>query len=257
MLRINWRVALGTIGNFTRKHAPTILTIIGIGTGAAAVGLSIKATAEAMPKIEEKKQELGKEKLSVMEVVETAGTCYIYPAIFGTVSVACLICGSTQSARRNAALMAAYNMAENSLKDYKAKVLEVVGPKREDEICQRVAEERLNRNPPTDADATIAEGHGQTLCYDAMFGGYFYSDIETIRQAANSLNHQMVTMCEPYISLNQFFNEIGRKSIEVGDDLGWNADKGLIELSFSSQLANGRTPCLVISYKVIPGYDYF
>ena len=41
------------------------------------------------------------------------------------------------------------------------------------------------------------------------------------------------------------------------NELGWNVNKGLIELRFSSQLANGRTPCLVMSYSVAPEYDYF
>ena len=64
-------------------------------------------------------------------------------------------------------------------------------------------------------------------------------------------------MSEPYISLNEFYMEIGLPTVEIGDFLGWNVDKGMIELRFSSQLANGRTPCLVMSYAIAPEYNYF
>ena len=64
-------------------------------------------------------------------------------------------------------------------------------------------------------------------------------------------------MSEPYISLNEFYMEIGFPTVEIGDSLGWNVDKGMIELRFSSQLANGRTPCLVMSYAIAPEYNYF
>ena len=38
--------------------------------------------------------------------------------------------------------------------------------------------------------------------------------------------------------------------------LGWNIDKGYIDLAFSSQLDANGTPCLVIDYQVAPVYDY-
>ena len=97
---------------------------------------------------------------------------------------------------------------------------------------------------------------GQTLCYDSMFGRYFYSDVETLKRAENKLNRQMATMSEPYISLNEFYMEIGLPAVDIGEDLGWNVDDGMIELRFSSQLVNGRTPCLVVSHLIPPKYDY-
>jgi len=61
---------------------------------------------------------------------------------------------------------------------------------------------------------------------------------------------------EPYISLNEFYMEIGLPTVETGDDLGWRTDRGLIDLRFSSQLVNGRTPCLVMSHNNPPEYGY-
>jgi len=46
------------------------------------------------------------------------------------------------------------------------------------------------------------------------------------------------------------------RATAIGDDLGWNIDDGLIDLEFSSQLAEDETPCLVIGYRVAPRYDF-
>ena len=59
-----------------------------------------------------------------------------------------------------------------------------------------------------------------------------------------------------YVSLNDFYYEIGLPSIKLGDDIGWNIDNGYIDLHFSSQLAEDGRPCLVIDYLYGPRYDY-
>ena len=59
-----------------------------------------------------------------------------------------------------------------------------------------------------------------------------------------------------YISLNEFYEELGLSHTMIGDQLGWNIDKGLIELDFSSQIAEDGTPCLVIDYSIAPKYDF-
>ena len=64
--------------------------------------------------------------------------------------------------------------------------------------------------------------------------------------ASNRLSRAMLE--EIYVTLNEFYYEIGLDSIGVGEDLGWNIDDGLIELSFSSQVTADGTPCLVVNY---------
>jgi hypothetical protein len=59
-----------------------------------------------------------------------------------------------------------------------------------------------------------------------------------------------------YVSLNDFYGEIGLEPIQLGDELGWNVDQGLIELEFSSQLSENNEPCLVINYNIAPKYGY-
>ena len=90
--------------------------------------------------------------------------------------------------------------------------------------------------------------------YDAVSGRYFKSDRDKIDKVINELNRRMRD--EMYISLNEFYYEIGLNEISLGDQLGWNIDNGYIEPSFSYQGAEDGTPCLVIGYLVEPRYDY-
>ena len=71
----------------------------------------------------------------------------------------------------------------------------------------------------------------------------------------NAINRKMVSG-DMYISLNEFYDEIGLGPIPIGYDLGWNLDDGTIEVDFTSQLAEDGTPCLVILYNVNPKYGY-
>ena len=57
-------------------------------------------------------------------------------------------------------------------------------------------------------------------------------------------------------ALNEFYDEIRLDHISIGDDLGWNIERGMIDLSFSSLVADDGTPCLVVDYQVSPKFGY-
>lgn len=236
-----------------KKHSPEILTGIGIAGMITTTVMAVRATPKALILIEERKEEIGAEKLEAMDMVKTAWACYIPAAITGTLSVACLIGASSVNARRNAALATAYTLSESALKDYQGKVIEMFGEKKNEAVKDAVAKDKIEKNPVVTREVIITE-KGNTLCYDAISGRYFKSDIEKIKKAECELNRQMLD--DMYVSLNDFYYEIGLDSVKLGDELGWNVDSGYIDLSFSSQLASDGTPCLVIDYSVAPRYDY-
>lgn len=236
-----------------KKHSPEILSGIGIAGMITTTVMAVRATPKALILIEERKEEIGAEKLEAMDMVKTAWACYIPAAITGTLSVACLIGASSVNARRNAALATAYTLSESALKDYQGKVIEMFGEKKNEAVKDAIAKDKVEKNPVVTREVIITE-KGNTLCYDAISGRYFKSDIEKIKKAECELNRQMLD--DMYVSLNDFYYEIGLDSVKLGDELGWNVDSGYIDLSFSSQLASDGTPCLVIDYSVAPRYDY-
>ena len=235
-----------------KKHSPEILTGIGIAGMITTTVMAVKATPKALILIEEKKDELETDTLNGKEIVKAAWPCYIPAAVIGSISVFCLIGASSTNLRRNAALATAYTLSESTLKEYQEKVVETIGEKKERDIREQVSKEKMIKNPVR--EVILTEKGGNTICYDVISGRYFKSDRDTISRVVNELNRQMRD--EMYVTLNDFYYELGLDATKMGDDLGWNIDKGYIELAFSSHLDANGTPCLVIDYQVAPVYDY-
>lgn len=245
-----------TVQTTITKHSPEILIGIGIAGMFTTTVMAVKATPKALKLIENKKEELGlepDESLTAVETIKTAWKPYIPAAITGILSTTCIIGANTVNARRNAALATAYSISETALKEYQDKVIETVGEKKEKVIRDAVAKEKIEKDPVKNHEVIITN-KGEMLCYDALSGRYFKSDIEKIKSAVNELNSRL--MSEMYISLNEFYYELGLSSNRLGEDLGWNLNRGLIDISFSSQLAEDGTPCLVMNYRTEPRYDY-
>lgn len=241
------------VGRALKKRSPELLTGIGIGGMLTTTFLAVKATPKALLLIEQEKDKLGEEKLTPVETVKAAWLCYIPAAVTGLVSVICLIGASTTNSRRNAALATAYTLSESALKEYREKVVETIGEKKEKAIRDEIAKDKVAKAPLSE-QRVIFTGKGDTLCYDTLSGQYFKSDIEKIRRAINELNRNLVL--NGYVSLNDLYYLLGLRSTKLGDDLGWNVNKSLVEPSFYSILAEGEEPCLVIDYQVAPTYDY-
>lgn len=242
-----------TLSMTVTKHSPEILTGIGIAGMITTVVMAVKATQKALLLIEEKKGEEDTDILKPVEVIQVAWKPYIPAAITGVVSVACLVGASSVNAKRNAVLATAYSLSETALSEYKDKVVEVVGEKKEQTIRDEIAKDHIQKDPVTNHEVIITE-KGNTLCYDRIAGRYFKSDIEKIRQAENYLNKRM--MSEMYVSLNEFYYELGLRCTDLGNELGWNINDGFIDIDFSSQLTEDGDPCLVISYRIAPRYDF-
>lgn len=258
MSKIKLPAIMKTAKRSVVKHSPDILFWMGIVGFVSTVVTAVKVTPKAMQLMEEKKKDQEEptdedEKLPVKEVVKTTWKCYVPVAVTGTLSVACLFGARKISMKRNAILATAFGLSEATLSEYKNKVVETIGEKKEKEIRDEIAADHIRENP-VKSNELILPSNGDTLCYDMISGQYFKSDIEKIRRAENELNRRL--MSEMYISLNEFYYELGMRSTKLGNELGWNLDDGLIDLHFSSHLTENGTPCLVIDYHIAPRYGY-
>ena len=240
------------------NHSPEILTGLGIAGMITTTILAVSATPKALDLIaeaEEKKIDEGhKESLTKFEMVKAAWKPYIPAAVTCVTSAACLIGAGTVNSKRNAALATAYNLSTTALAEYKQKVIETVGEKKEQTIRDKVAEERIQKEP-ANPSTIIVSGNGNTRCFDTITKRRFISDIETIKRIVNELNRKMING-EDYISLNEFYYELGLDEVSIGDELGWNVVRGLIEIEYSAQLDTDGVPCIVIDYTVAPKRGY-
>ena len=235
------------------KHSPEILTGIGIAGMITTTVLAVRATPKALSLIEQRKADEGVNKLLPVEVVKTTWKCYIPSAAVGAASIACMIGATSVNLRRNAALATAYALSESTLRDYQKKVVEEIGEKKEKRIREAVTKEELERNPVSKSEIIITGG-GDVLCYDQACQRYFKSSVEKLRKIENDLNMRM--RHENYISLNDFYAEVGLDPVAAGQELGWSIDKGYMELEFDSHLSDDGTPCLVVCFAKPPIPDY-
>lgn len=246
-----WR----SVRNKFVKHSPEILIGIGITGMITTTVLAVSETPKALKLIEEKKIELDVDKLTVAETVEAAWKCYIPAAVTGVLSTACLIGASSVNLKRNAALATAYTLSETAMREYRDKVVETIGEKKEEAIRDSIAKDKIDEHPVSNTEVIIT-GKGETLCYDVFNDRYFKSDIDKLKRAANEVSHTM--LIEGYVSLNEFYEAVGLKPVSKGYDLGWNANKSrdLVEIDPSAQLTEDGTPCIVLNFKVAPSYNY-
>lgn len=261
---------LNTAKHVMKKRSPEILTGIGIAGMVTTVVLAVKATPKAMELIEEEKakriseatveearewSENGGIPMKQIEVVKVAWKPYIPAAVTGVASIACLIGANSVHVRRNAALATAYQLSTTALADYREKVVETIGEKKEAQVRDKVSKKKIEENPVS-TSTVIMTGKGNTLIYDSHSDRYFRSDIDKIRNAVLDLNERMVNGNEMYISLNDFYDEIGLKHTETGDSIGWRIDKGRIDIRYSAQLTEDNEPCIVLDHLMPPEYGF-
>lgn len=256
------------------KHSPEILTGIGITGTITTTVLAVKATPKALELIEEAKYKKEEETvehnckvnkvsecmssdLKPLEVVKAAWKPYIPAAITGSLSVACLVGASRVNFKRNAALATAYTLSEKALKDYKDSVVETIGEKKEEKIKEKVAQKKVDKQPASKSEVVMVNSDGNVLFLEPVSNRYFKSDVESIRKIINDLNYRLTTGTEEYISLSEFYDEIGLSHTSISDEIGWNIYRdGQIAVDMPSAKTDKGEPCLVLDYNVSPRYDY-
>lgn len=245
-------------------RSPAILTAIGVTGTLTAVYLTGKATfkaAEILGNAEMARSIEGAtedwvndqtEPLDLKEKAELVWKLYIPAATTVVMTIACIIAANRIGTRQTAAMAAAYSTAERLAKEYKAKVVETVGAKKEQKINDDLNQDRVNRYP-VDRQTLIIAGGGDTRCFDVASKRLFTSDLETIRSVVNDLNAQMIN--DYYLTLNDFYQAVGLEPVLLGEKAGWNTGK-LIELKYSAVLMDDGVPCLAIEFATEPVGDF-
>lgn len=237
------------------EHSPEILVGVGIAGMVTSTVLAVKATPKALQLIEDAKNEK-QDELTKVEIVKATWKCYIPSAAVGVAAAGCLIGGNKVNLRRNAALATAYKLSETAFTEYREKVVETIGEKKEKAVKEKIAQDHLNANPVSKAEVHFT-GKGETLCYDDLSGRYFKSDRDRLDDARNKLNYKINQGPFGYVSLNDYYELIGLPAIPLGEDLGWKRDTGLMEWVPGSMIADDGTPCMVVIFTNAPQREYW
>lgn len=166
-----------------------------------------KATPKALQVLEEAKKEKGEE-LTLLEKINVAGPVYIPSVLIGASTIACIIGANVLNRHRQASLMSAYALLDQSFKDYKKKVVELYG----EEVDAKVEEELAKDNKPGENDEVY-------LFFDERSGRYFESTLFKVQEAEYRINRQL--MMSDYASLNDWYEALDLDIVEDGYILGW------------------------------------
>lgn len=249
-------------GKFLSDNSPAILTGIAVAGTVTTAYLTGRATLKAAALIAEEEAQFDEEfedantrREIIVDRFLLCWKLYIPPVASGVATIACIIAVNQIGTRRAAALAAAYSLSEKAIEEYRAKVVEKIGEKKEKAYRTEIAQERITATPPESRleDAVLIGDSMSVLCCDLFTGRYLLSDMETLRRASNDINFQVTH--DYYASLSDFYDRIGLEHTSMSDDFGWNIDK-LMELDFATVLTPSGKPCLTFNFTVAPIRGY-
>lgn len=242
---IGFHDAVKIVSHYARKRSPEILTALGVAGMAVSMVFVGTATPKALECIKEKKQEYNTDKLTKTEVVKATWKCYVPAAVMFTTSTACIIGASKINFDRNAALATAYTLSETAMMEYKKKVIEEVGKEKESDIQTKVTSDKTGTSPSV-INQMFLSGGSDVMCFDELTNSYFLTTVDKLDKAVNELNRRMRD--ENYITLNDFYYEVGIEPNGLGEMLGWNIDDGYIKLQYTAHLDKNGNPCLAFTH---------
>lgn len=243
-----------TAEKFVIDNSPAILSGLAVAGVVSTAYLAVKATFRAAQEIRAEEDALllhptltpmkNKYKLKLI------WRLYIPAVGTGALTIASIIGSNRIGAARATALAAAFKISESAFDEYKTKVIEKIGEKKESVVRDEIAQNRVNQIP---AGKEVIFVGGTQLCFDMFSGRSFMADLETLRQAQNTLNHRILS--DFYASLSDYYDLIGLPPIGMSDEVGWNSDK-LLECTYSGVLHEGK-PMIAIDFSVVPirGYN--
>lgn len=211
------------------EHAPAILTALGVvGTVSTAV-LTAKASFKAAERLREAKLEKSYEHegpitdptdvaLTKRETIEKVWTLYMPAVGVGMLSCGAIIGANHINAKRIAVMTAAYSLGEKNFTEYKEKVEEKLGIKKEQEMRDEIAQDRVNQLG-ADGFAFADPTFGKVWIMEAYTGRPFLSTVEEVKRAANEINSRIID--EKSARLSDFYDLIKLPHVSTSDYFGF------------------------------------
>lgn len=244
---------------FLADNSPVVLTAIavtgtlttayltGVATFKAADLILVEEDRQYRETVDEPRIVLDRKEMFLLVWKE-----YIPAAGVGIITVACIVGANRIGTRRAAAMAAAYSISEKAFTEYKEKVVEKLGDNKERVIRDEIAQDQVTNNPATGREVLI--GRGDILCFDTYTARYFLSSMEEVKKAQNDTNYEILH--NNYCSLGEFYNRLGLPGTSFSEEVGWNSDH-LLEVIFSTVLADDGQPCLSLRFTVEPIRGYY
>lgn len=249
-------------------NVKTIINAVAIGTkqssakiaiGAGVAGMFVGAYSAGVDTLKAHKlvEELDVAPSTKLGTVKATWKCYIPTALILASSTALILMGVRGESKKYAALAAAYTLLEKSNIDLKEAVEAVVSDEDKTKIGEHIAKRNVERAESRGAimdDHIIRAGEGDELFMDAMSGRLFFSSVDEIKQAVIECNYDMLN--GGCLSVNDLYYELGLDPVTLGEDLGWNANRGQLTARFDGHITDDNRACILFSPSYMPISTY-
>ena len=227
-----------------RKHAPTILTYLGVGTLAAAGVVAVKKTLDVAPKIQQAKESFDAIDTSAPDAKQQA-TAYIalvkgvlveyrIPIAMAVAGAGMVVLSHGRMMKRNAGLMAAYAAVDNAYSAYRDRVRKLAGDGLEESLYRGYD---LKPIPRLDGEADAcprlapdkAEFPTHRSPYAIDFGPYNKNwnslpEYNLVFLRAVEAHAQSLLIARGHVLLNDVYDAIGAPRTPAGAVVGWMKD---------------------------------
>lgn len=250
------------VGRQLYRSSPTILTVV------ASVGVivttitAVRATPKAVKLLKEAELEKG-ENLTKVEIIRVAGPSYIPSALLGISTIVCIFGANALNQRKQASLMSAYVMLNESYKQYRKSAKIVYGEDADDKIHVEMAKDAMVAtydwgyqvyNMDMDSESE------RLLFYDLSSKKYFRTTMAAVLNAQYHVNRNLAIRGD--CSLNEYLSFLGVEGIDGGDDLGWNISYMVEEMdcywldfdNYKSTLEDGLE-CIIIDTMTVNKFE--
>lgn len=244
-------------------HSAALYTAVGVSSGLGAIISGIAVTPENTRKLDNERDErarLGIPEMTFWEKMQMIGPSYI-PCVllFGT-SATCFILNTLKEERKIATLAGLYSMSEKSFEEYREKVKDMFGERKEAKVRDEIASDQA-KLATSNSVAYIYTGDGDYPCLDAWSNTKFRSSQIAMEKARIAVLDRIRS--EMYISLEEVYNEMhlplrrDQKGLPLIDrsEIGWTQDDDLQFFYTYTGDSNGE-PMMVITFYPAPHPDF-
>lgn len=248
------------IGKYAIVHGQEILTGFGIALWGMSTITAVSQTPKAVDKITYKKIKENRKYLTPTEIIKEVGKYYIVPAGYAIGGTLCLIASVNVGKKRYAGLAASYELLREAAMTYKEKVVETIGESKNDKINTAIAQDSVDKNPPTTNTIYITE-KGTTLFKESLTGQYFRSDMNTVKARALDIIEQELTSPEQYVGVAEWLLSLGLEVPRTTlGTMGWSIANQQKKVNIKFRAVNAHKyndePCNVIEYDPEPMDDF-
>ncbi len=237
----------GSILKNIKANSPLIFSVAaGVGTLTTAylVGKASFEAANVIRDFEEQNPPAINPRERLKERTQLVWRLYIPSAIATSSTIVCIIGAKRMEAKKTIAAQAVLAFTERAYSDYRDKVIEEYGERKDQSIRDKVVAEQVVKKPPPSQEVLVT-GPGNVLCCELFTMRYFACDLEKLKRSVNELNARLLK--HDYATLDDFYYMIGLSQTTISGKLGWTSDK-LMELIFSTTLSDDGRPCITFEY---------